>query len=520
MTRTPSILPKLTLAGSLLAATLLAAAAGNPGEQMLRDTVIATPAQGLPFVDVLLQAGDTANAEVLRIGLMTAHIQALDAVVAPAPVRLGDVIDQAVGQPTPGPDSPLALQWARVFNRQVALQWEPLVGQWPPDLAYLQSQLQPLGPGAWWMNASGQVRYVASVKLLNRGPTPLPVPEFGLRVAHGDQSLDMACRPPADAASAQRGVLVIDLDAVLPVGGQYAFICRAVSLVVWKDVLARLARGTPAAGDSAKLLPRHFDHSQSVVKLAQTIGSAHSVDREAWAQRLATAPAALAGPTTAHPAQSGGVPANATSPVQKSSLRSRILDRIGGPDPWRTASIAVLALFAAGRLLVRIGLPRVAVYVTTVLLLAAVGATTAVSAWAQSSGGGYWGWLGDLLGAASLLGPFLAVGTIVLALHSVADMLANEGLSWSASVSRALRRTLDYRSSAGRGEFWGYAGFYLLAWLSFRALYRPAGMPVGLLLGLPMLSLAWRRVNGMDARERWSLVRELADTLRQVVSRR
>jgi hypothetical protein len=65
--------------------------------------------------------------------------------------------------------------------------------------------------------------------------------------------------------------------------------------------------------------------------------------------------------------------------------------------------------------------------------------------------------LGDLLGAASLLGPFLAVGTIVLALHSVADMLANEGLSWSVSVSRALRRTLDYRSSAGRGEFWGYA---------------------------------------------------------------
>jgi hypothetical protein len=514
-------MPMSKFAGSLLAAASLAASAGNPGVQVLRDTVVATPAQGLPFVDVLLQAGDTANAEVLRIGLLTAHVQALDAAVAPAPVRLGDAIDRAVGQPAPGPDSLLALQWARVFNRQVALQWAPLAGQWPPDVAYLQSQLQPLGPGAWWMNVSGQVRYLASVKLLNRGPTPLPVVEFGLRVAQGDQSLDMACRPPADAASAQRGVLATDLHAVLAVGGERAFICRAVNVVAWKDVLARLAGGTPAPGDSARLLPQHFDHSQSVVMLAQTIGSAHPVDREAWAQRLATAPAAVAGPTTEPPAQSGLAAASAASAAgHPRSWQSRLLDRIKGLDPWSTASTAVLALFAAGRLLVRIGLPRVAVYVTTVLLLAAVGGTTAVSAWAKSSGASYWGWLGDLLGAASLLGPFLAVGTIVLALHAVADMLAKEGLSWSASVSRALRRTLDYRSSAGRGEFWGYLGFYLLAWLTFRALYRPAGMPVGFLLGLPMLSLAWRRVNGMDGRERWALVRELADTLRQAVSRR
>ncbi|MDP2006130.1 MAG: hypothetical protein Q8K45_10680 [Rubrivivax sp.] len=521
MNRTPPTPRLLTSVAGLLAAAALAASAATPGAQALRDTVVATPAHGLPYADLLLQAGDTTNAELLRLGLLTAHIQALDTAAAPAPVRLGDAIDRAVGQPAPGPDAPLARQWARVFPGQVALQWAPLAGPWPPDLAYLQTQLQPLGPGAWWMNVSGQVRYLASVKLVNRSPTPLPLDGFGLRITQGAQALDMACRPPADAASAQRGVLASTLPP-LPVGGDRAFVCRATHTGEWKEVLARLSSGRPAPGDSATLLPQHFDQALDVMLLARAIGSAHPVDRDAWAQRLApaTASAAVAGPATAHPAQTG--PA-VSSPARTASLplwRAKLYDRIWPQDPWGRASIAVLAMFVVGRLLVRIGVHRLAVYLTTVLLLALAGVTTAVSAWAKSSGGGYWGWLGDLLGAMSLLGPFIAVGTVVLALHAVADMLASEGLSWTGSVTRALRRTLDYRSSAGRGEFWGYVGFCLLAWVSVRALYAPASLPLGLLLGLPMLALAWRRVNGMDRRERRELVRELGDTLRKAVSRR
>ena len=531
VTRTLHRVPALLV----LATAALGASAAPSALQMLRDTVVDTPAQGLPYVELLQQAGDASGAELLRLGLLTAHIAALDTGATPTPVQLGATINRAVGQLAPGPGSPVALQWARVFNRQMALQWAPLSGDWPPDLSYLQPQLQALGPGAWWMNSSGQVRYLASIKLLNRSPTPLPLREFGLRIGQGGQALDMTCRPPADAAAAQRGVLATDTPVPLPAGRYRAFICRAESTAAWKDVVARLARGTPAPGDSATLLPQHFQQPQGVVMLAQAIASAHPVDQKAWARRLAADPASVAGPAMPLATNSGLAAARAVNVVSAASeasaastasaaksrsWRSQIHDRIQAQRPWGIASMAVLLLFAAGRLLVAIGLPRLAVYVTTVLLLAAVGVTIAVSAWAQSSGGGYWGWVGDLFGVVWLLSPLVVVGTVVLALHSVADMLASEGLSWPASVARALRRTLDYGGSAGRGEFWGYVGFCMLAWVTCIALYPPASAPLGLLLGLPMLSLAWRRVNGMSTSERRALVHDLADSLRKLVSRR
>ena len=130
------------------------------------------------------------------------------------------------------------------------------------------------------------------------------------------------------------------------------------------------------------------------------------------------------------------------------------------------------------------------------------------------------GWLGGLLALGLLLWAYGFAAAALLALHAVADILDEEGLSWPACLARALRHTLNYSGQATRAEFWGYAVFYLLAWLICRGWFRSASVPLGLLLGLPMLSLAWRRLKGMNEDERLALASWLTRSIAKALRRR
>ena len=55
--------------------------------------------------------------------------------------------------------------WLAACNRHVQLQWHLPSAGLPPELAYLQAQLQPLAPGACRMGVSGRDRYLAMAKL-------------------------------------------------------------------------------------------------------------------------------------------------------------------------------------------------------------------------------------------------------------------------------------------------------------------------------------------------------------------
>lgn len=284
----------------LLAAT--PAPAGDDALQALRAVTVAAPAAGLPFADVLQQAGDRERAALLRLGLVAAHVDTLNGRAWAPGTTLGQVIDGAVGQPAPVPDSALAAGWRQAFNRHVTLRRGITGAELPQELSYLTGRLLPAGPGQWTMNASGLTNYVAVVALVNRSPTPLPLPPWRLQLSPAG-GLVLDCRPPALASvpAGTPGAVLADGGETVAPGAERAFVCRAVADSRWRDAFAR------SAETGFELWPPHFDSAERFVALASAIGSGGPIDRGAWAARFAAAPpaAATAGVVAAEPGGRG-----------------------------------------------------------------------------------------------------------------------------------------------------------------------------------------------------------------------
>lgn len=486
--------PLMCLLSLVLAAgSARPAAAGGSALDSLRRTVVDQAAQAVPYVDVLQRAGDDARAELLRTGALAAHMAQLETGRS-APLRLGEVIDGAAALGAPAPQSPLALRWQAVFNAQVALEWvEPAQGL-PPEIAYLQRQLERLAPGMWTVPVGPELRYLAIVRLVNRSPTPLPLGPFTLALGAAGPGLD--CAPPApDPGSA--GPVLPDPGELVPPGGARPFVCRTVARADGRADAARAARGEAPV----RLLPRHFDSPAALAALVGAIGSGHAVDGAAWARRFDAERPQPAPDARGHqgPPKRSAAPAgreDASRPQRPMDVGS-VLQRLGFVN---AAMLGALVMFVLGRLLRRVGAGLGGVLATSYATLFGVAVLLIAKSWEAPSGDG-WGRAAPFFVALYIAAGVFLSGALLTALHLLHRELDKAQLTWPGTVVRAFRRTADFGGQATRGEFWGYMAAWVAVWLLVRAVARPLEVWIGVLGAVPAISLTVRWLRAMTPAE-------------------
>ena len=593
-------------------------------------SLLATPlpppaAQWLHLADALAQAraqpGDDDRATLLRHRLLAAHIAALNDSPPPSPApTVASLIAQAA--PLPQADPALIAAWQQAFNRHVQLRLADARRGPPFELAYLARQLIPLGPGAWTMDASGRTRYFWVLHLVNRSPTPLPMPAFRLQA----DGLALDCTPPAALAPGQPappGDNLPDPGELIASGAERPFICRAFDGPEFREPLrARLAgRSTTPV----QLLPTHLASAAGVDGLIAALGQGQQAARGAWVQRLRSGqPATAAGPAAANPTQPLATPKDPGRTAQaapQADPRSRwdrlrgllalgaavaglavagilvwgalqgeaLGDRMGralrvasvimglalllglpwtqqllgraGDDLGARASsvmreslaqndaalaqrgmrptgglqglqqqtglelkhlglIAVLALFAVGRLGLRLGVRRGLVMVGTALVMAVACLATLASVFADGSLRAADGWarLGVVVVPAIVIGIFFVLTLVPLLLHVLHFQLDDDGFTWPGSIWAGLRQSLNFGGTATLGEFWGFVAFALLAALLAGGFDPRAAWAVLLVLALPTAAVAARRLRALTSAEAWGLAAVLGVLLLELLT--
>jgi len=314
------------------------------GWHALRASAVAAPEAGLPYATALQRAGMAERAAQLRLGLLAAHLQALNGTPWPAPRALGEVFDEAASLPPPVGDSALARSWRLAFNHATALEWERTT---PAEVSRSSGEWTPIAPGAWTSLNPPRVR--AAVTLSHRMPVPMTLPHWTLQLRGAAGQLFMACSPLASGNDA------------VAAGERRSFVCRA-DAADRHGLLARAAQGRLAASESMTLLPSHFESTAAWTALAEAIGSTTPFNTVGWVERL-TAPA---GPTARDPgaaisSSASPVPPGSGAPASRSAgarptSASPTTGAAAPPQPpppaaWRvafavTGSLAVLWLFA------------------------------------------------------------------------------------------------------------------------------------------------------------------------------
>lgn len=160
-------------------------------------------------------------------------------------------------------------------------------------------------------------------------------------------------------------------------------------------------------------------------------------------------------------------------------------------------TVLALAMFAAGRGLLRMGVPKFVVRAGT--LLSGIGMAVLAAA---SLGRGATGHAHPLYTGIGLWGFYFGpVPLNVLALHGLHKLLDNEGISWRETVVTGWHRTLDLASATSRAEFWGFATHCAWLWALARICLVPLDRWIGLVLLLPLATLAALRLRSIFATE-------------------
>lgn len=228
----------------------LPALAGADVLQQVRTIAPPSAAAGLPYAEALARAGDADRADVLRLGLVTAHVKMLNGTPWAAGTTLGQVMDASASLPAPSPASALAAAWHAAFNRHMALNW--MDGAVPLEAEHLADRLSAVRPGGWVMPASGLTRYVAQVQLVNGSPRPVALPGLALRWPGG---LLLNCSPASRSRSGH--------DGWTPAGGAADFVCQEVADTRHHNDFAQRA---------PELVPANFSSPERYLQLAAAFG--------------------------------------------------------------------------------------------------------------------------------------------------------------------------------------------------------------------------------------------------------
>lgn len=479
----------------------------------LRETAVGgNAAQAMFLVGLLRSAGaPTAEVEALRQELLHAYVgQITGPAATPAP-RPGaweslkrqlpgmapapkDTVAAAIarGQSRSGVlDAPFRAAWQVALNQGLAPQWETGAAR-APFFTLDKRDMQPIAPGLWGAPAAGgQVHLMLGLRLVNTSTQPLPVFRPGIILGRaagsGIDGLAFTCdwdRPERRLSEMQANAVTL----VQPGEASAPLACDAQPVpMYWRDQLPALM----AAGAAAKplLVPHDLDNTRRLYHLEAAL-SELAPQAEEWSRRLLKA--------RQEPARQWAPGASALEPPVSSRWAAR------PHQGWKSsmealkyflgATVLALGLFAAGRGLLRLGMPKIVVSAGT--LLAGAGMTVAATASLGSGGTGYGHPLFTGIALWSLyFGPVLLC---VLALHGLYKLLDYEQITWWDTVAAGWRSALDLASPTSRAEFWGFAGHCAWLWALARICLMPLDRWIGLALLLPLATLTVRRVRSMS----------------------
>ena len=483
----------------------------------LRETTVGGNAAQAFFLIRMLRSADAPAAEVedLRRELLHAYVAQITgpaATPAPRPGVWESLKRQLPGM-APAPkdtvaaaiarghtrsdvlDAPFRAAWQGALNRGLAPRWETGAAR-TPFFAIERRDMQPIAPGLWAAPAAdGRVRLMLALRLANTSTQPLPVfrPDIVLGGAPGTGlgGLAFACawdRPEHNLSVMQANAVTM----VQPGEASGPLACEAQPAPMhWREQLPALM----AAGATATkplLVPHDLDNARRLYHLELALTEL-APQAEDWGQRLLTA--------RHEPARQWAPGALPLEPPVSSRWAAR------PHQGWKSsaaalkyflaATVLALALFAGGRGLLRVGMPKFAVAAGT--LLAGTGLTVLATA---SLGGGGTGYGHPLYTGIALwsvyFGPILLC---VLALHGLQKLLDKEQIDWWDAVAKGWRNALDLTSTTSRAEFWVFLAHCAWLWALARICLVPLDRWIGLALLLPLATLTARRLRSMSGKE-------------------
>lgn len=481
----------------------------------LRETTVGgNAAQAFFLVGVLRDTGaPPAEMEALRRELLHAYVaQITSPAAAPAPEpgawellkrRLPgaapapkDTVAAAIARGHTRPDlldAPFRAAWQGALNQGLTPRWETGAAR-TPFFAIAMRDMQPIAPGVWSAPAAdGRVRLMLALRLANTSTQPLPIfrPDIILGGAPGTglDGLAFACtwdRPDQNLSEMQANAVAM----VQPGEASGPLACEAQPApMYWRDRLAALM--TAGAASKPLLVPHDMDNARRLYHLELALRNL-APQEENWGRRRLVA--------QQEPARQWAPGAKPLEPPESSPWAAR------PHQGWKTSAAALkyflggtvlaLALFAGGRGLMRVGVPKFAVAAVT--LLAGVG----LAVLATASLGGGTGYSSHPLYAGialwSIFGPVLLC---VLALHGLQTLLDNEQIDWWDAVTKGWRSALDLTSATSRAEFWCFLAHCAWLWALARICFAPLDRWLGLALMVPLLTLTVRRLRSMTSAE-------------------
>lgn len=455
--------------------------------QAVRATKIgASTTDAMSLVALLREMGKAEQAEALQRELLYLYLES----VGGKPHDLLLTIGQAIDAGTKRHNEPDAAAWQRVYDN-IAFEWQGVTTQLPPGLQSLadraaNGELVRAGPGLWATTAPRPRMYL-NLRLRNNSLQAVPFHEASLELPGEPALPSLLCRIDTLAGTKQRVER-----RVIPDGTTKDVICETDGDPSLREALparvaeARLGKLKPV------LWPTEAETASGRARLATWLLDGKPVPRnwsDAWKK-------AQNDPQKKWMAGSRAM----AEPALRPTLRQKWAKRSDGLVAALQITGATLALFVIGRVLRRMGWPRVAVAFAGAAVVLGITVLSFISIVGPNPTSGD-GWNRPVVGGLVVLFylGFIVMGLAALTvLHRVLD---EEGISWVETVASGWRQAVQWHGTATRGEFWGFAVHGAWLWFIARFCLPPFEWLVFAALLFPMTTLMvrrWRSLTTID----------------------
>lgn len=490
---------RLRAAAAGLALLFAAAAGAAPSrfDAAVDDTSLGNdPSRAFFMVDVLAGLGRAEDAQSLRRALWQRQLARMRGKPFVDEPRVAEAIAQ--GRGLPAAEAGAEESWREAYNASARLGYRPakeMPGE-PPQAFSTLKGLQPLGGGLWTQaRPNGDLRYLLVVTL-EATTVPLPLQRLQLRFGDAERGLTLQCAAP-ELTSTEDAVPTLALHRTVDI------VCDGLGEARWQELLPTLLGAARAGGQAPQLLP-------------QAAGSSsREAERQLWRRwdpdfddQLASWHQVVAMSRTPANASERWLPAGKRlAPPERLATATRSQPAPTRRDVWADLRLRLmvsglaLALFAVGRWALGKASAGARLVATIGLgVLVAVPLLSTVWGPGKLNGDG-WSNLGVVLsGLVLAMGVSVAV-IVALLLHRVHDLLDAEGSTWPQVIWRGWRQAVWMFGTATRGEFWGFVLFAAWAWALVVPLGRPWTPLAGMLLLVPLWSVAWRRALSLTRAE-------------------
>lgn len=487
------------------------AGAANPmlkqasfADALLKSPMGTDPTQAFFLVGLLKATGaQDEDTEALRRELLHAYAEQLQGIAAMPAGSVGAAIARGRDRSNVL-DAPFVSSWQAGYNKGLGILWADGDAS-TPYFTSVYRGMRPVAKGLWAeVSDTGKTQFMLGLRLVNRSTLPIPIhnPElsWGGEPVTGRGGLGFTCN--WDKPVVLKGSFQLDQVLLLMPGEiSDAIACEAQPANnYWREKLLANRGMSQPDGPLPLLIAHDFDDArrQRFLELALSELAPQSQD---WRLRMQAAKEQVGRRwlPAKHPLEAPVAQKWTISPHAGWAEAGKKLQWFLG------ATLVTLALFAVGRVMLRSGIPGVAVAIGTVLI--GIG----LMAFGMKSLGGGTGYDSPFyVGLAiysAILGPLLLS---VLALHKLHQLLDEEDIAWSNTVVRGWTHILNLSSSTSRAEFWGFFAHCVWWWALVHVCLQPLDLWLGSVLLLALISLLVRRLRSMRPSELLALMTTVA----------